>query len=192
MRDRSSKSCTKSPNRRALRSIISTNDPAAAGSVRAAVRRVSAADITAAMGVRSSCETLPTKSLRTVSRRRTSVTSKRTTSTQRGSPDKRVAWTNKQRGRRPATSISPVTGSWPAIAASTRICSSALRTTSMAGRPTAPVSSSNISRSDPLKRRMRRSLSSTNTPSRIASRMRPSKSRSSRSSRSERDRFSAR
>ncbi len=43
------------------------------------------------MGVRNSCETLATKSLRTVSSLRISVTSKKTSSTQRGSPDKCAA-----------------------------------------------------------------------------------------------------
>ena len=89
--DRSSRSSTSSPRRRPLRSMMPTNWMAALGSRSMAMRRVSAAEHTEAMGVRSSCDTLVTKSRRTISRRRISVTSNRTSSKARGSPDRRAA-----------------------------------------------------------------------------------------------------
>ena len=157
-----------------------------------AMRKVSAAERTEAMGVRNSWETLATKSRRMVSSRRISVTSKRTITKARGSPETREAWTISRRGLSPPSPISPTIGSLATSAFSTMECKSALRMTSMVERPTRSESSSSISRSDGLASRMWCSPSMTSTPSRMDSKMRPSRSRSSRKSRRERDRFSAR
>jgi hypothetical protein len=77
------------------------------GVVSMAMRRVSAAERTDATGVRSSCDTLATKSRRTVSSRRISVTSNSTRTRARGSPESRAACTRRRRGLMPPTSISP-------------------------------------------------------------------------------------
>ena len=89
---------------------MSMKRAAASGSLSTARRAVSAAERTAVMGVRSSCDTLATKSLRIVSSRRISVTSTNTATSPRGSPPSDVACTMKRRGPSPAISTSPDAG----------------------------------------------------------------------------------
>ena len=79
---------------------------------------------------------------------------------------------------RPVVSISPVIGPLAARARSRIDGSSALRISSSAARPSASAGISSVARSAGLTSSMRPSSSSTSTPSRIDSRINPSRSRS--------------
>ena len=135
------------------------------------------------IGVRSSCDTLATKSLRRVSSRRVSVTSTNTASRPWCLPltmGNGAAWTSIRRGRGPVVSISPEIGPLAARARDRIDGSSALRISSSAARPSASAGIPSVARSAGLTSSMRLSSSSTSTPSRIDSRINPSRSRSPR------------
>ena len=135
------------------------------------------------MGVRSSCETLATKSLRSVSSRRVSVTSTNTVSRPWCLPlttGSGAACTSSRRARGPVVSISPEIGPLAACARARMDDSSALRISSSAARPSASAGIPSVPRSAGLTSSMRPSWSSTSTPSRIDCRIKPSRSRSPR------------
>ena len=191
MRDRSSTSSTSSCRRRALRSIISTKRTDASGSRSADRRSVSAADATAAIGVRSSCETLATKSRRSDSSRRTSVTSTKTAS-RPGLPRHRLGVHQRAprleaRRSRSRPSASPPTPAPSPAAAAARRCGSPRSRCGPPPRSTAPAS--RAATGSPAGCGARASI--TSTPSCIDSRMRPSRSRSARMVLSVADRLSA-
>jgi len=144
MRDRSSTSSTNSCRRRALRSIMSTKRTDRLGIAQRRPRSVSAADATAAIGVRSSCETLATKFARQ-GLQAPDVGDIDEHGQQPRLSDIALACTSTRRGLRPAISISLDCAPSELSAVSSRRCSSALRMTSMATRPTASLDSASIS-----------------------------------------------
>src|SRR6266851_1959525 len=132
-RDRSSSSRVRRESRSAWRAIISTNPRAGGSSICPLESSVSTAPVMAATGVRSSWLALAMKSRRTLSRRFSSVRSRRITSALRSASGESVA---KITLSSDATLNSPRTG-MPVPARSAASPSSALRVISSTVRPRA-------------------------------------------------------